>query len=92
MFFHSSPVRPVILGEVVKVEQGVEYINDQVLNTPAIALSQAFKEIFLKANESYKKVVEALQNRDEETAAFCKKAGSSFTPNPAFSRGNPLFG
>lgn len=37
-------VKKIVPGEVVKVEQGVEYINEQVLNTPAIALSQAFKE------------------------------------------------
>lgn len=37
-------VKKIVPGEVVKVEQGTEYIDEKVLNTPGIALSQAFKE------------------------------------------------
>lgn len=70
LVFLAKRFIPDKAGEEVRVE-GIKYLDDRILETPAIALGQCIKEVLHMGNiasESYEKSMEAFFKADESMA------------------------
>jgi len=52
-------VKKVVPGRVVKIERGLKFLNDEVLNIPSLAILQAQKEVLRMASIAKEMLIEA---------------------------------
>ncbi len=72
----ASLAKRILPGEEIKIKRGTEFINDNLLAAPSIALSQAEKEVFRMGNltkEMLNKAISAIQEDKKEAIPKVKE-------------------